>query len=125
VRLALCLMCYRIMYGIIYTFSKWCIFIVLSANLLTPLAPSQETFLSTLANISSNMLNFSLPHSTVVWKRYLKVCPGYRGCKKGGKIRLKTFPSLHRSKSCLFIHIFCSQFPLTTLVSNAFPATPL
>lgn len=69
------LMCYRIMYGIIYTFTKWCIFIVLSANLQTPLAPSQETFLSTLANPSSNMLNFSLPHRTVVWKEIFESLP--------------------------------------------------
>lgn len=69
------LMCYRIMYGIIYTFTKWCIFIVLSANLQTPLAPSQETFLSTLANPSSNMLNFSLSHRTVVWKEIFESLP--------------------------------------------------
>lgn len=83
------LMCYRIMYGIIYTFPKWCIFIVFSANLQTPLVPSQKSSLSTLANASSNMLNFSLPHSTVVWKDIFESLPRLQCYKKGGKEMIK------------------------------------
>lgn len=77
------------MYGIIYTFTKWYIFIVLSANLQTPLAPSQETLLSTLANASSNTLNFSLPHRTVVWKKIFESLPRLQMLQERGKEMIK------------------------------------
>lgn len=114
-------MCYRIMYGIIYIFPKWSIFIALSANLQTPLVPSQESSLSTLVNASSNMLNFSLPHSPVVWNEIFESLLRLQCYKKGRMRWLRTFQSLHCSQNFLFIQITHSQLPLITLVLDAFP----
>jgi len=83
------LMCYRIMYGIIYTFTKWCIFIVLSADLHIPLAPSQETILSTFTNSSSNVLNFSLPHHTFVSNEIFESPPRLQALQETGEEVMK------------------------------------
>lgn len=97
-------------------------FIVLSANLQTPLVPSKESSLSTLVNASSNMLNFSLPHSTIVWKVIFESLLRLQCYKKGGKRWSRTFQSLHCSQNFLFIQISHSQLPPIILVSDVFPA---
>lgn len=97
-------------------------FIVLSANLQTPLVPSKESSLSTLVNASSNMLNFILPHSTNVWKEIFESLLRLQCYNKGGKRWSRTFQSLHCSQNFLFIQISHSQLPPITLVSDVFPA---
>lgn len=111
------------MYGIIYTLAKWCVFIVLSANLQTPLAPSQETFPHLLMFPVVHWI-FPCPITLLCVRRYLKVCPGCRCYKKGAKGWSRTFQSLHCSQNCLFIPIFHSQLPPITYFSDAFPDTP-
>lgn len=102
------LMCYRIMYGIIYTFTKWCIFIVISANLQTPLAPSQKTLLSTFINASSNMLNFSLPHHAIVSKEIFESLPRLQMLQERGEEMIKNI-SVTPLLTKLLIY---SDFPL-------------
>lgn len=96
------------MYGIIYTFTKWCIFIVISANLQTPLAPSQKTLLSTFINASSNMLNFSLPHHAIVSKEIFESLPRLQMLQERGEEMIKNI-SVTPLLTKLLIY---SDFPL-------------
>lgn len=99
---------------------------MLSADLHIPLAPSQETFLSTFTNSSSNMMNFSLPHHTFVSNEIFESLPRLWVLQETGEEIMKNIsvtPLLNLNKLLIY-----SDFPLLPCIdhflSDVFPATP-